>query len=82
MFPAVLELQPGTRYLLSLSLAEEREDTVSTDQVEISRLCLYGIRTDSFCTWKPPLCHKDTAKGQKCTELCIYAIRAQEDLDQ
>ena len=34
MFPAVLELQPGTRYLLSLSLAEEREDTVSTDQVE------------------------------------------------
>ena len=32
-------------------------------------LCLYGIRApiiDSFHAWKPPLCHKDTAKSKKC----------------
>ena len=33
---------------------------------------------DPFCAWKPPLCHKDTAKGKKCfgcLELCLYGIR-------
>ena len=33
MFPGVLELQPGVRYLLSLSLAEEGEEAASSEQV-------------------------------------------------
>ena len=40
-------------------------------------------RIDSFCAWKPPLCHKDTERktenvlirGLGCLELCLYGIR-------
>ena len=33
MFPGVLELQPGVRYLLSLSMEEEREDATISEQI-------------------------------------------------
>ena len=33
MFPGVLELEPGVRYLLSLTMGEDRQDGGITDQL-------------------------------------------------
>ena len=29
---------------------------------------------DSFCAWKPSLCHKDTEKGKKCQPMALVAL--------
>ena len=57
----------------------------TTGGISCLSLWLCGIRApirNSLSAWKPPLCHKDTAKGKECPfgclELCLYGSKTSD----
>ena len=51
----------------SAEVRGSQKDTVTVGHAEKESIMGVVVIIDPFPAWKPPLCHKDTAKGKKCS---------------